>query len=1067
MVAKRNLLALMPLLLAMVSEALPSFQPDGNLLVMSNGNVTVNYDLGAGTADFYWQRSKKISAFYAGVTLSTGYVSGLNFSNRTWQAVGSNAVAVTAHAAGWPDMIQYFTLDQNDSFLTRVAVNGVNVSANWMGPVVMSTAGGVDLGITNDNRALFVPFDNDHFVSYNSESMNGSDTGNEVGAFYDNTSRNGLVVGSVTHDTWKTGVYWSGSNNKLDALNVFGGVTSHWTWDVMPHGSISGSTISSPTIFVGFGADWRVTMENFADENARFAPRLAWTNGVPFGWNSWGVTNYQNHISYSGAIAVADSIHTNLQRFGFSSGGTVYVNLDSYWNNLWTDYGGTQLQNFVAHCHANGQKAGIYFTPFAYWGSATDATNYWVPVGYPPNYSLYRYSDILLRDNHGNFITNDGALAIDPTHPGAQGLIDYYVYWFTNWGFDYVKLDFLSHGALEGVHYDPAVTTGIQAYNQGMRYLLNKLAGKMFISESIAPIFPYQYAHSRRIACDAQPSKISNTAYTMNAVSLGWWISGRLYQFNDPDLLVFDNGPDDNEVQSRLINGAITGVFLNGSILTNAASIHLAQTCLTNAAINAVARVGQTFRPVDGASGTGAANILARQNGSNWCIAVFNYTSSAASQTVDLNRAGLPAGTYVATNLWDGTVTTVSGSFNVSLNAKQARLFSLAALVAPPVITNQPAAYTNSIPMYAGVPITLSVAASGSPPEFYQWYQIAGGTTNALAGATSASFTHRSQSSDTNGALNFFVVVSNSYGSATSSVAALVLSHILAGPPAALSVQFTITNYAGFAGGLFLAPADTAGVYAVSNWNVFAITPGGGTGTQPGVAFANLVDRFGVMTPAAVSVVNVSDGWHQTADTITAADTANARLMNTFWKTHNDSSPLTNVLYTTFNNLPRGNYSAYLYLMQNNAGATGYVYSVSGGTNFFREYTTFNSASNFVTAVDTTGAVNPFVNYLKLTGLGTDTNNSITLTTVWTGGADGIGVCGVQLVPPVTLAVGSRTNGQFRVQFPAPDGQSYVVETSSNLARWLPVVTNAAVNGQFIFINTNAARTQQFYRVRQ
>ena len=243
--------------------------------------------------------------------------------------------------------------------------------------------------------------------------------------------------------------------------------------------------------------------------------------------------------------------------------------------------------------------------------------------------------------------------------------------------FDYLKADFLSHGALEGVHYDTNVTTGIEAYNQGMQFLLNQVAGKMFISESIAPLFPYQYGDSRRIACDAYTSFISNTEYTMNSVTYGWWLD-KLYPFNDPDLVVFDNGPSGNEDQSRLIDCAITGVFLNGSILTNAASIALAQTYLTNAAIDAVARTGQTFTPVEGNTGTSAANIFMRQDGITWCIAVFNYTASATNETVNLSRAGLLPGTFAATNLWDGTVTTVSNSFNVSLNAKQAKLFRLA-----------------------------------------------------------------------------------------------------------------------------------------------------------------------------------------------------------------------------------------------------------------------------------------------------------------------------------------------------------------------------------------------------
>ena len=655
--------------------AAPSFQRSGNLLVMSNCDVQVQYNLNSGTAACLWQNSQKISAFYAGIGLNSGYITGNNFSNRTWAVVSSNAVSVTAYAAGLPAMTQYFTLDQNDSFLTSVSVSGTNVSANWMGPVVVSTTGGVDLGVYNDNRVLYVPFDNDDFYSYNAMPMNNADTSYEVSAFYDNTTRHGMVVGSVTHDTWKSGVWFSGSNNKLDQMHINGGVTS--PWDVQPHGFVTGNVISSPTVFVGFGADWRITLQNFAAENTKFAPGLVWTNGVPFGWNSWGVTNYQSHITYADAIAVSDSIHTNLQAYGYTNNGTVYVNLDSYGTYNLTS---SQLQGFVMHCHGNGQKAGIYFTPFTYWGTVSQGSNSTAPG------SAYHWSDCYLRTTSEIPISYDGAIALDPTHPGTKDWIYHQITNFISSGFDYVKIDFLSHGALEGVHWNTNATTGIEAYNEGMQLLLNEVGGAMFISESIAPLFPYQYGDGRRIACDAYTSFISNTAYTMNSVTYGWWLD-KLYPFNDPDLMVFDNGPDTNEDQSRLINCAITGVFLNGSSLTNAASISLAQMCLTNAAINTVARVGQTFMPVEGNTGTSAANVFTRQDGLTWCIAVFNYTSGATNETVTLSRAGLPAGTFVATNLWDGTSQSVSNSFNVSLNAKQAKLFRLTPQVqSPPVI---------------------------------------------------------------------------------------------------------------------------------------------------------------------------------------------------------------------------------------------------------------------------------------------------------------------------------------------------------------------------------------------
>lgn len=323
-----------------------------------------------------------------------------------------------------------------------------------------------------------------------------------------------------------------------------------------------------------------------------------------------------------------------------------------------------------------GPESGIYFGPFVWFGSAADSTNSFVEG----TTNAYRYSDVLLRDGNGNPESTDGGLAVDPTHPGIRQRTDYYINLFTNYGFDYVKLDFLSHGALEGIHYDTNVTTGIQAYNQGMQHVLERINGRMFISESIAPLFPYQYAHSRRIACDAQTSLIGDTEYTMNSVSYGWWLDS-LYTFNDPDVMVFGHGADTNENQSRLISGAVTGLFLNGDDLTTADGQTAAQTCLGRNAINAVARIGRTFSPVEANTGSSAADTFVRQDGSNWCLAVFNYSTGSQNKTLDFNRAGLPLASYVVSNLWDGSATTIASNFfTVNLNAKQAKLFQLSPL---------------------------------------------------------------------------------------------------------------------------------------------------------------------------------------------------------------------------------------------------------------------------------------------------------------------------------------------------------------------------------------------------
>jgi len=60
-----------------------------------------------------------------------------------------------------------------------------------------------------------------------------------------------------------------------------------------------------------------------------------------------------DHVTRT-AIAVPGFIQSNLQSNNFNNNGTVYVNLDSYWDKLNT----SQLISFANTCHANGLKAG-------------------------------------------------------------------------------------------------------------------------------------------------------------------------------------------------------------------------------------------------------------------------------------------------------------------------------------------------------------------------------------------------------------------------------------------------------------------------------------------------------------------------------------------------------------------------------------------------------------------------------------------------------------------------------------------------------------------------------------
>jgi len=71
------------------------------------------------------------------------------------------------------------------------------------------------------------------------------------------------------------------------------------------------------------------------------------------------------------------------------------------------------------------------------------------------------------------------------------------------------------------------------------------------------------------------------------------------------------------------------------------------------------------------------------------------------------------------------------------------------------------------------------------------------------------------------------------------------------------------------------------------------------------------------------------------------------------------------------------------------------------------------------------------------------------------------------VVKPLTVQVlGPQAGGQFSLSFQGQNGQNYVLETSTNLAGWTPVWTNAPTNGIMRFINTNATGLDRFYRVK-
>ena len=592
--------------------------------------------------------------------------------------------------SGKESIEQSFCVYENRDFIVTeaslVAASGQTRSC-YIAPIVTtSTSTAVFLPSGGDCRMLDIPFDNDAWIGYTAQpfSLGQSVTSSEATCFYDVVGRKGLCIGSITHDTWKTGITASTTgSNKLRSLQVFSGYFSEDTRDIMRdsngnitnqvlhHGYVSGQRVTSARIFIGFYDDWRDGMEQLGDATAALKPKLEWDKGTIFAWQSWG--GMAEKVNYEGAVDVSDFFASDLMPAGFvNENGTCYMVLDSYWSNL----SDSQLSQFVQRCKANGQHPGIYTTPFSYWGDMNTAKTQ------KPEGTDYTYDQLILRGNgEPRKIT---AYALDPTHPGTLAWNKNRLDKFKSLGFEYVKLDFLNNGTMEAdSYYEPSVTTGMQAYTYGMTRILEMAKG-MFVDLSIAPVFPAM-GHARRISCDAWGER-NFSQYVLNSLNLGWWLD-RVYNYNDPDHLVLQRSEDDAAARMRYSCGAMTGTVLLGD------NYSLKGTCLgkqeyrdrasrvaTNKAINRVAQIGRSFRPVEGGQSANSFNLwnysynvdneFQLTTDDAYYYVCFNFkTDSAISKKADFARLGIDAGDVKrVTELWTGTdVTFDQSGFAVSV----------------------------------------------------------------------------------------------------------------------------------------------------------------------------------------------------------------------------------------------------------------------------------------------------------------------------------------------------------------------------------------------------------------
>ena len=266
---------------------------------LSNGLVTIIYDLESGKAKIEGNNGFCLSGIHSAVKLSDGRVynstepgtSQVNVEEIQDDFGQGKVLSVSKEYKDAITLLQKFYLYKDSYLIAETSVKSEErIGSNEISVLKAET---ITFPEGEDMRYLFTPFDNDDFIRYAALPFSEIRESYEISAVYDAASRNGMVVGSISHSTWKTGIraqqqgkanqqevvqkerhlpktgneIQKESASSLSGLDVIAGVTSKITRDTLPHGIVYGTQIDSPKIFLGFYNDYRDGLEAYGQAN--------------------------------------------------------------------------------------------------------------------------------------------------------------------------------------------------------------------------------------------------------------------------------------------------------------------------------------------------------------------------------------------------------------------------------------------------------------------------------------------------------------------------------------------------------------------------------------------------------------------------------------------------------------------------------------------------------------------------------------------------------------------------------------------------------------------------------
>lgn len=619
-------------------------------------------------------------------------------------------------------IVQYITIYKDQPYiLCGLAVDAINkatsLESNYISPFA-TFAGKSNSVFVNgaEPRLLDVPYDNDNWVKYlsvdwNHKYMQGE--GYEFTSLYDYKKMDGVVLGNLSHNFWKTGIKYKISENigSIHNLIVYGGASTKdnpalskefggydGTHDVVPHGTMKGKKIFSPVVFICYDDYIHNAYHLYGQLNAKISGSLSWNSYAPFYWNSFGVENVLGHkkvMMPGGVVKVSDFISSmhNFNRYA-----KPVMSIDSYDQSIYTT---EVLASIGKYGEKRNQQMGFYFIPFAIWTWKNS-----VETGKLQHTNDY-IRDVTLKDNKGKTIIykdgDFGAFPLDPTHPATRERILAELQKAKAINAKFLKIDFLSAGAMESsVRYNNNIRSGLEGYNYGMKMLkqlIDSILGpEIFITHAISPMFPHQYAHARFLSTDIYSHlrddkkefpNYGSTASSMITSSHLGWVHGTLLPFTNMDVIVmknFQNNADisEKDIRVRLYSMITLGsIFGDGTDFRNSEARARAKKYLDNENVCRFFSKPKAFMPLKAADGlTEDQQLSFYLPQDTVLISAFNFSvKNTFKSTFNRNTIELKHKNYIIKNfLTNDTIAEWrkdNATFSFNINPEDAILYKL------------------------------------------------------------------------------------------------------------------------------------------------------------------------------------------------------------------------------------------------------------------------------------------------------------------------------------------------------------------------------------------------------